>query len=68
MSKRHRPRLPGPDSPSVLPPVNKRLNFDLYEGEDNNDPLNQLSNQVDIELEPLWSLVYDSGNKKQKLF
>ena len=59
---------PGPDSPSVLPPVNKRLNFDLYEGEDNNDPLNQLSNQVDIELEPLWSLVYDSGNKKQKLF
>ena len=55
MSKRHRPRLPGPDSPSVLPPVNKRLNFDLYEGEDNNDPLNQLSNQVDIELEPLGS-------------
>jgi len=56
MSKRNRRGLPGLDSPSVLPPVNKRLNFDLSDGEDNNDhPLHQLRNQVDIELERLAS-------------
>ena len=84
MSKRNRKGGLALDSPSVLSPVNKKLNFDLHDDEEG-DVLNDL-NQFDLELDRLASdeelenfdkfspcrtrsgLVYESGNKKHKTF
>ena len=49
MSKRNRRRFFGTDSPSVMSPVNKRLNFEVND-EDDEEVLLEL-NQFDLELE-----------------
>ena len=54
MSKRNRKGLLNHDSPSVLSPVNKRLNFDLHVHDEDNDVLQDL-HQFDLELDALCS-------------